>query len=165
MIRRTAIFLALPKANEMVSGRSKDQPDGSELRGVERRAGRTEGATMRNQRKTAGATEAVELRSSGPLTFCIALEGTLMLSPVGEIGISFKRQLAEEKPAAREPVQLSESKLGYSISEITKLLPVSRSTLYQEIKSGALIARKIAGRRTVILRADLDRWISRTWEI
>src|SRR3954466_3742508 len=86
----------------------------------------------------------------GPLTFRIALEGTLTLSPVGEIGISFKRQLAEEKPPAREPVQLSGSKLGDSISA------VSRSTLYQEIKSGALIARKIAGRRTVILRADLD---------
>jgi excisionase family DNA binding protein len=51
-----------------------------------------------------------------------------------------------------------------SIDDAARLANMCRTVCYQEIRSGRLVARKI-GRRTVILRADFDRWLGAlpTW--
>ena len=46
-----------------------------------------------------------------------------------------------------------------SISEVVRLLGIGRSTLYGIIKDGHLPVRKI-GRRSIILREDLDHFIT-----
>lgn len=50
-------------------------------------------------------------------------------------------------------------KLAYSISELGTLAGLGRSYLYEEIKAGRLATRK-AGRRTLVLRLDADRWLA-----
>ena len=52
-----------------------------------------------------------------------------------------------------------ESKLAHSIPEAAAVADVGRSTIYEEINSGRLIARKARG-RTVILREDLKEWLA-----
>jgi excisionase family DNA binding protein len=49
--------------------------------------------------------------------------------------------------------------LAYSIAEACAAARTSRTSIYQAIKSGELIARK-RGRRTVILFDDLRRWLN-----
>jgi excisionase family DNA binding protein len=49
-------------------------------------------------------------------------------------------------------------RLGYSIEHLAKEVDVGRSTIYQEIAAGRLVARKV-GRRTVIRRSDAIRWL------
>ncbi|UQD98209.1 helix-turn-helix domain-containing protein [Bradyrhizobium japonicum] len=51
------------------------------------------------------------------------------------------------------------SGLVYSIADITKLVGLGRTFVYQEIKEGRLAVRK-AGRRTLVLDADLKAWLS-----
>ena len=51
------------------------------------------------------------------------------------------------------------SGLVYSIADITKLVGLGRTFVYQEIKEGRLAVRK-AGRRTLVLDADLKVWLS-----
>jgi excisionase family DNA binding protein len=51
-----------------------------------------------------------------------------------------------------------ESRLAYSVDEVTRISGLGRSTVYEAIGAGHLIARK-AGRRTVILAVDLNRWL------
>jgi hypothetical protein len=66
-------------------------------------------------------------------------------------------------PAEKNETERSElpsPRLAYSISELTKIPPIGRSTIYAEMKSGALVARKLAGRRTVVLKADLENWLN-----
>jgi excisionase family DNA binding protein len=46
----------------------------------------------------------------------------------------------------------------YSIAEACAVAGIRRTTLYKEIRSGALRAVKIGG-RTVILTNDLRRWL------
>ncbi len=46
----------------------------------------------------------------------------------------------------------------YDIREICARTRLSRTSIYGEIKSGALKARK-AGRRTVILAQDFEEWL------
>lgn len=53
-----------------------------------------------------------------------------------------------------------ETKLAYSIPEAAKLADAGRTSVYRAIKDGDLIARK-RGRRTIILDADLRRWLER----
>lgn len=50
------------------------------------------------------------------------------------------------------------SPLVYSIAEACAVARISRTSIYQAINSGELIARK-HGRRTVILADDLHRWL------
>lgn len=50
-------------------------------------------------------------------------------------------------------------KPAFSIDELAKAGPLGRSKLYEAIKAGDLIARK-AGRRTVVLKADYDRFLN-----
>jgi len=51
------------------------------------------------------------------------------------------------------------TKDAYSIAELSKLTGLGRTLVFAEIKSGRLIARK-AGRRTIILRSDLESWLA-----
>ena len=46
-----------------------------------------------------------------------------------------------------------------SIAEATRIIGIGRSTLYTVIKEGRLPVRKL-GKRTLILRADLERFIA-----
>jgi excisionase family DNA binding protein len=49
--------------------------------------------------------------------------------------------------------------LALGIAEACRAAGVGRSTIYENINSGALRARK-AGRRTLILREDLQAWLA-----
>jgi hypothetical protein len=55
--------------------------------------------------------------------------------------------------------EMLENKIGLTIEEAVALSPFGRSRLYEEIRSGNLAARKI-GRRTFILRSDLERFLA-----
>jgi len=48
--------------------------------------------------------------------------------------------------------------LAYSIAEASEVAGIGRTSIYEAINSGELIARK-NGRRTVILSDDLRRWL------
>ncbi len=50
--------------------------------------------------------------------------------------------------------------LAHTIDEVCKIAKVGRSSTYEEIRSGRLIARK-CGRRTIILATDLHAWLDR----
>jgi excisionase family DNA binding protein len=49
-------------------------------------------------------------------------------------------------------------KLALSIEEAVAVVGIGRTTLYQEIRSGSLLSKKV-GRRTVILTVDLIAWL------
>lgn len=49
--------------------------------------------------------------------------------------------------------------IAYTIPEAVQASGIGRSTLYEKIADGSLPARKL-GRRTLILRADLEAMIS-----
>lgn len=49
--------------------------------------------------------------------------------------------------------------LAVSVEQATEVTGTSRSVLYEEIKAGRLVARKL-GRRTVIETAELRRWLA-----
>jgi excisionase family DNA binding protein len=48
---------------------------------------------------------------------------------------------------------------AFSIAQTVRFLGIGRSTLYMIIKDGRLPVRKL-GRRTLIMRDDLDRFIA-----
>jgi excisionase family DNA binding protein len=48
--------------------------------------------------------------------------------------------------------------IAYTIDEVTKLVGIGRTKLYEDINAGRLRARK-AGTRTLILAADLHSWL------
>ncbi len=50
--------------------------------------------------------------------------------------------------------------LAHTIDEVCKVAKLGRSSIYEEIRSGRLIARK-CGRRTIILATDLHTWLDR----
>ena len=56
-------------------------------------------------------------------------------------------------------MQGERQKLTHSIDDVTKLTGVGRSFIYEAIKAGNLLVRK-AGRRTLILDADLNAWLA-----
>jgi excisionase family DNA binding protein len=49
--------------------------------------------------------------------------------------------------------------MGWSIVEAARTANIGRSTVYEAIKAGRLVARKM-GRRTIILDRDLQAWLS-----
>ena len=51
-------------------------------------------------------------------------------------------------------------KLAYTIKEAVAVSPLSRSTLYEDIAAGRLLARKRGG-RTFILRTDLESYLQK----
>jgi excisionase family DNA binding protein len=58
-----------------------------------------------------------------------------------------------------KPSKTAALRLAYSIAEVTKVTGVGRSFIYEEIKVGRLPVRK-AGRRTLVLEADLRDWLA-----
>jgi hypothetical protein len=50
-------------------------------------------------------------------------------------------------------------KLAYSIHDVAKLTGLGRSLLFEEIRAGHLLVKK-AGRRTLVLHADLGAWLT-----
>lgn len=53
---------------------------------------------------------------------------------------------------------MADEKLAYTIPEAVAASGMSRSSLYEAIKAGALLARK-NGARTFILAVDLRAWL------
>ena len=53
----------------------------------------------------------------------------------------------------------SPAKFAYSIDEACAIAGVGRTFIYGEIEAGRLTARK-ARRRTIILRGELESWLS-----
>lgn len=49
--------------------------------------------------------------------------------------------------------------LTYSIDEAAEAAGISRTKLFAEIRDGHIVARKL-GRRTLIERTELDRWLA-----
>jgi excisionase family DNA binding protein len=73
---------------------------------------------------------------------------------------------AKSSPAALaaaqgSPISLPPDRVAFSIDEVMEIANSSRSTIYNAISDGALQAHK-NGRRTVILRGALEKWIA-TW--
>jgi hypothetical protein len=56
-------------------------------------------------------------------------------------------------------MQNDNQKLAYSIDNVKKLTGIGRSLVFEEIKAGHLLVRKI-GRRTIVLHTDLSAWLS-----
>lgn len=56
------------------------------------------------------------------------------------------------------PAAALSDRFAFSVTEAAILAAVGRSTVYESIKAGGLKARK-AGRRTLILRDDLQAWL------
>jgi predicted DNA-binding transcriptional regulator AlpA len=52
---------------------------------------------------------------------------------------------------------IKEAKQAFSVAEFCSRYGISRASFYIELKRGRLQARKI-GRKTIILRADAERW-------
>ena len=52
-----------------------------------------------------------------------------------------------------------EVRLAYSVDDVVRVSGLGRSKVYEEINSGCLVARK-AGKRTLVLAADLDAWLN-----
>lgn len=46
----------------------------------------------------------------------------------------------------------------YTIAELDKIGPLSRSSWFNAIRDGLIVARK-AGRRTIVMREDYDRFL------
>lgn len=50
-------------------------------------------------------------------------------------------------------------RLAYSIEELATAVSLSRSTIYESINDGTLIARRVGDRRTVITLIDAIAWL------
>lgn len=53
---------------------------------------------------------------------------------------------------------MTDYKLAYTVVEAAAVAGVGRTSIFEEIRNNRLVARKI-GRRTVILKKDLDNWL------
>lgn len=51
------------------------------------------------------------------------------------------------------------AKLALSIPEVLDRIPIKRTRLYEELRTGSLRHKKV-GTRTIILAADLDDWLA-----
>ena len=59
----------------------------------------------------------------------------------------------------RSVVQPDDARLAYSVVEAAKLVGLSRRQIYEEFREGRLQSNK-AGRRRLIPREELRRWLS-----
>ena len=66
--------------------------------------------------------------------------------------------MSPDKASDRPQIPIGE-KLACSISETAEVSGVGRTTIYEEIKAGRLIACKV-GDRTIIQRADREAWLA-----
>lgn len=48
--------------------------------------------------------------------------------------------------------------MAYSVSDVLKMVGISRTTFYQLVKSGKIKVRKV-GNRSLILSRDLEQWL------
>lgn len=48
--------------------------------------------------------------------------------------------------------------VAYSVSDILRMVGISRTTFYQLVKSGGIKVRKV-GKRSIILSEDLEAWL------
>jgi excisionase family DNA binding protein len=64
------------------------------------------------------------------------------------------KTIAEKNPDA------TPRRLAHSIADVTKIVGLGRSFIYEEIKAGHLRIRK-AGRRSLIFEDDLRAWLQR----
>ena len=48
--------------------------------------------------------------------------------------------------------------VAYSVSDVLKMVGISRTTFYQLVKTGKIKVRKV-GNRSLILSRDLEEWI------
>ncbi len=118
---------------------------------------------MRKERTQSGKSLHGQIDMASGELLAFTMRGTLIIGPTGASNLH-----AKSKPVAAVPADKTEAKrselpgprLAYSISELTKILPIGRSTIYAEMKSGSLVARKLGGRRTVVLKADLENWLN-----
>jgi excisionase family DNA binding protein len=60
--------------------------------------------------------------------------------------------------ASAEEIKATEH-LALSVSEAGQLIGIGRTAVFNEIREGRLLAKK-CGRRTLILRSDLDTWLA-----
>jgi excisionase family DNA binding protein len=58
-----------------------------------------------------------------------------------------------------QQTQIESGSVAHRVKEVAQLARVGRTLIYDEIKHGRLVARKV-GRRTVILRSDLEAWLN-----
>ena len=65
--------------------------------------------------------------------------------------------MSDQPPSSDKSPDLTH-KLGLSIDESCEISGVGRTKIYEAIGTSKLIARKV-GRRTVILRKDLETWL------
>jgi len=66
---------------------------------------------------------------------------------------------AFEYPPRKDPVPITD-KIALTIPEACALSGLGRTSLYEAFKDGSLIKRK-RGARSVILRADLDKFLKK----
>lgn len=52
-----------------------------------------------------------------------------------------------------------DSILAYDIAALRRVMPIRRSSIYNEIKAGRLRASKLSG-RTIFLAADIATWLA-----
>jgi excisionase family DNA binding protein len=57
------------------------------------------------------------------------------------------------------PVIIEERPLAYTVSGFCQIVGISKSGAYRLFKSGVITPRK-AGHRTLILRADVEAWLT-----
>jgi excisionase family DNA binding protein len=63
----------------------------------------------------------------------------------------------DQKSLGKQP-ESPQHRLVHSIADVTKIIGLGRSFVYEEIKEGRLRVRK-AGRRSLIFDADLKAWL------
>ena len=93
------------------------------------------------------------------LKFAFEIEGTITLKPHNKLSKQLLDTHLTNRTSEPATSATSQVKVGYSIKEVCQAVSIGRSVVYEQIKSGALVARKF-GRRTVILQPDLDAWLS-----
>ena len=66
---------------------------------------------------------------------------------------------SQDSPALPPNDEASTDALAFSLIEVARKTSLSRSSLYEAVADGRLPARKF-GRRTVVLKHDLDAFLS-----
>jgi len=53
---------------------------------------------------------------------------------------------------------MDDNRVAFTIDEVAKAAGIGRTTVFEEIRHGRLVARKM-GRRTIIMAVDRDAWL------
>jgi excisionase family DNA binding protein len=94
-----------------------------------------------------------------------------LIDELRKTAATLERQMAASQvalPARVQPatndqhsgVASAASKLAYSLSEVNKLVGISRSAIYLALRAGELRAVK-SGRKTLVLAKELDEWLEK----